>query len=182
MQLAPFEVWLDNTGEKYPVLRQQQQMLADEKKGVYLISSSDVGMQYDIHPKKKQPIGERLALSIRVHLFGEKIACEAPRGTDLTWDNDTLWISFVNAEGGLCTEGKETEALQVIGIKDNADVLIEPEGYTVLVDGEKMGIRFEKIMNYTTVCVRFAKTPYYKVNLYNKAGIPAVPFELEIQR
>ena len=182
VQLAPFEVWLDNTGEKYPVLRQQQQMLADEKDEVYLISSSDAGLQYDIHPKKKQPIGERLALSIRGHLYGEKVLCEAPRGKELTWDNDTLWISFVNAEGGLLTEGRQIEALQLIGNKEDADALIDPKGYSVFVNDEKIGIRFEKPMNYTTICVKFARSPYYTVNLYNKAGIPAVPFELKIQR
>lgn len=46
VQLAPFEVWLAATGERFPVLRQQQYELSREKEGVYFISSSDVGMRF----------------------------------------------------------------------------------------------------------------------------------------
>ena len=72
--------------------------------------------------------------------------------------------------------------MQLIGNNEDADALIDPKGYTVFVNDEKIGIRFEKPMNYTTICVKFARSPYYTVNLYNRAGIPAVPFELKTQR
>lgn len=182
VQLAPFGAWLESTGDKFPLLREQQQRLADEKNGVYLISSSDVGMQHDIHPKKKCPLGERMALSIRKYIFGENICCEAPRGEKVTWDAEGIKISFSHAAGGLKVIGEEVQAVHVYGISDKEETIISEETYQCLVQGEQVCIKLNETAKYDTIRVKFAKTPYYEVNLYNQSGIPAVPFELAVSR
>lgn len=182
VQLASFGSWLESTGDKFPLLREQQQRLADEKEGVYLISSSDVGMQHDIHPKKKCPIGERMALSIRKYIFGENIRCEAPRGEKVTWDAEGIKISFAHATGGIYVTGEEVQAVHVYGISDKEEAIISEDAYRCMVQGEQVCIKLNETVKYDTIRVKFAKTPYYEVNLYNQSGIPAVPFELVVSR
>lgn len=46
------------------------------------------------------------------------------------------------------------------------------------VEGDALLIASEHIACDSDVAVRFAKTGFYQVNLFNGAGIPAMPFEL----
>ena len=78
VQLAPFEAWMDGTGKDYPIVRECQEAVANRVPGVYLCSSSDCGMRWDIHPKHKRPIGERLALLALGHIYRRDILCDAP--------------------------------------------------------------------------------------------------------
>ena len=166
VQLAPFEKWIYETGETYPMLRACQEKVARTMPGVYLCSSSDSGMRWDIHPKHKRPIGERLALLARGHIYGENILCDAPRLKDARRIGMQAELELENAEG-LHIEGDDVQALYVNGqpcparIQDNTLILDLPEAE-----------------NWS---IEFANTGYYEVNLCNGAGIPAIPFVLELK-
>lgn len=45
-------------------------------------------------------------------------------------------------------------------------------------DGDRLFIRAPELSGAKTVAVQFAETAFYRVNLYNRAGIPAKPFTL----
>ena len=174
-QLAPFGDKIGTGGTYYPILREQQEIVAKRVKDVYCASIGDVGNEYDIHPKEKKPVGARLALLARGHVYGEKILCDAPVADTRKNEEDKIIISFLNAEGGLCLKGTEVNAIQIL----HDGQIVEPQEYHCKVTENQLQILFDKKKeDIDTYKIEFAKTPYYEVNLYNEAEIPVKPFSI----
>lgn len=180
VQLAPFEEWLWCTGDKFPEIRKIQQEISQEKKGVYLVSSSDAGMRYDIHPKNKRPIGSRLALCAEKNIYGKKVSAQAPVAVESYRDGEDVCIRFSCDADSLRLEGERVSAL-IAEIQqgderqkiDLQETVYETEGMVLRLKGLAKKIP-EKITLY------FAMTDYYEVNLYSSEGIPAMPFACEV--
>ncbi len=170
VQLAPFRQWLACNGTAYPQVRASQERVSKTVPNTWMASIGDVGMEWDIHPKDKKPVGERLALLARGHVYGQDILCDAPELRSAEKVDDRIEICFSHGEGlhiagnvlhamvGVDSAGKEWELLHG-EIKDGKLVLSDCAGVKAL---------------------RFARTDYYEVNLYNAAGIPAKPFEVKL--
>ena len=62
----------------WPWLREAQQLALGEP-GTGLATAIDVGEQYDIHPKNKVAVGERLANVALKHHYGRSVAADAPQ-------------------------------------------------------------------------------------------------------
>ena len=101
MQLAPLERWQDSDGSRYALIRAAQQQAADTVPGVGMAVISDVGMRWDIHPKKKQPVGYRLALQACRRVYGEDILCEAPTLAEAWAEPGAIRLRFDHAGEGL---------------------------------------------------------------------------------
>lgn len=176
-QLAPLGEAIGAGGRVYPILRKQQQYVADHTQDVFLTATGDVGHAYDIHPKEKQPVGRRMALLARGHVYGEKLLCDAPVPDSVNRDNDRIVVHFENAEGGLVLKGEAVEAVEVfldgnkIAASDNT---LEAEKSSLLVK-----IPGRQIADHA-VEIRFAETPYFTVNLFNQSDIPVIPFTAKV--
>ncbi|WP_160719702.1 sialate O-acetylesterase [Bacillus sp. USDA818B3_A] len=171
VQLAPFGEWLGASGKQFPELRKQQEFVSKTVPDTWMISSSDAGMKWDIHPKYKKPIGTRLALLARGHIYGENILCDSPEFLNAERVNKGIRIYFKNAEG-LHWKGDKLNALSVV-LEDGTELTpleVSVDQHGLLVKGD-----FPE-----NVSVSFAKTGYYEVNLYNKEENPAKPFEFII--
>lgn len=171
VQLAPFRRWLACVGEPYAIVRRCQEQVSKTVPNTWMASSGDAGMEWDIHPKNKKPIGERLALLARGHVYGEDILCDAPEAVKAEQINDTIRISFAHGKG-LHLEGEKIHALRCIfddgNEADVTDAVIQDEQLILQgCDGAKE--------------IRFAIGDYYEVNLYNEARIPVKPFVLAVQ-
>ena len=149
VQLAPYGTWNGSTGVNYPTLREHQEIVARSVPDVWMTSISDIGNVYDIHPKYKKPVGERLEGLAEKYVYH--------------WDEDAL----VEAP-----EAADMEKIIVDGSKlvDN-DAIIS-------IEKDTMVIASGRIHEDSKVKIYFAKTPFYQVNLYNKAEIPVKPFAL----
>ena len=187
VQLAPFEWWLGNGGEKYPELRAQQLKCADMEENVYAASIGDAGMRYDIHPKYKRKPGERLGLLALQHVYDQPIQGEAPRAVAAKAVGDQVEISFANG-AGLHLEQPTNGGWDEPITKDPQEGLLNtlktvPEG---VVSAQ---IQDDKLILKLTVdgapvlpeTVSFAWEPYYEIDLYNKEGLPAFPFQLKVE-
>lgn len=174
VQLAPLGTEIGRGGEAYPELRRQQELLSKKVSGVYLAATGDIGNTYDIHPKEKQPIGKRMALLARGHVYGERILCDAPVPEKYARNGRRIEITFAHAEGGLIVKGSAVNALQVFcGGKEIEPFLFQTEiRDNVLTICIPASCEPEKAVE-----VVFAGTPYFEVNLYNRAEIPALPFQ-----
>lgn len=174
-QLAPFGDVMDQGGTYYPILREQQEMAAEKLDHVWCASIGDVGNSYDIHPKEKRPVGERLALLARGHIYGENILCDGPVGMRMSRTGQTLVVDCSNASGGLFQLGETVSALELY--RPNGE-LLEAPGYTVSLEQNRVMIKIREGLENGPYQIRFAKTPYYHVNIYNMSGIPMKPFVL----
>jgi len=171
VQLPGFDRWLlDTESNHYPIIRACQEQVADFVQNVYLCSISDVGEEKDIHPKNKKTVGERLALLARGHVYQEDILCDAPRAVSAERNGREITITFDNAGGGIQVAGDVVDALKLYASGKELPYDFRVENNTLIVTISRDAA--EKIS------VAFARTPWFAVNLYNRAGIPAIPFEL----
>ena len=169
VQLAPFGSWLGSTGEQFPVIRRQQDWVSKHVANTYMASIMDSGMEHDIHPKRKRPVGERLALLAIGKVYDQAILCESPELLQAEHERDTLTLAFKNTGSGLRLKGSQINALQVLADKKPVS------SYSALTDVNHLILRSESFAG-TRLTVLFAQTPYCEVNLYNSADIPAKPF------
>ncbi|WP_321284752.1 sialate O-acetylesterase [uncultured Vibrio sp.] len=169
VQLAPFSRWLALNGGAFPELRRQQQKVADEIENTWMVSSGDAGMEIDIHPKVKKPIGQRLALLAQQRIYKRDILSEAPKLARVEKSKDMICIEFEHADG-LYLKGNSVNALLVEDIRGESIPYkcFSLEGGCLNLYGN-----FEN-----AVAVKFASTPYYQVNLYNHSHVPALPFSV----
>ena len=169
VQLPGYDSWFGFPQMYYRELRRQQKAVADGVDQVYLTSISDAGEKMDIHPKDKKTPGERLCLLALGKVYGKELLCEAPEPDELKREGKRILIHFKNAEGGLHLEG------------ENLNVLIveSDQTYSVQLDGESLILEFEEEPK-PYLWIRHAVQQFYIVNLYNKSGIPAIPFEVRV--
>ena len=76
VQLASFEYMVEPLN--FVPIRAIQEKLTKTMPKVGITCSMDVGMQYDIHPKHKKPVGERLALQALSRVYGLPILADSP--------------------------------------------------------------------------------------------------------
>ncbi len=197
VQLPGWDHWLGSVNQDYAAIRRCQQQAVDASENSWLCSISDGGQEDDIHPKDKKIVGHRLALLARGHIYGEDVLCDAPKGVSAALPNNRhIEITFENAGNGLNirtdTEdhkelSKASDATEDSGITESSGKI---EGLEVIVDGvpadfdakvmkDKLVLTLKTPVKEQAV-IRFAKGKWYKVNLYNSAHIPAVPFEFTI--
>lgn len=173
VQIAPMQAWMDSVGDQLPEVRRRQAMVARRVPAVWMASSSDAGEQWDIHPKHKRPIGERLALLALGHVYGHDILCDAPRLQNAVLAESRAVFTFQNGEG-LHLKGAVPEALV---LTDEAGCPLPVE--RVLTEENRLVVqgKFPPLVH-----AAFACTPWYTVTLYNRAGLPAHPFEVQLKR
>ena len=181
VELAPFGEIIGNGGKYYPRLRDQQVKAAEKLDHVYLVSSGDVGSEYDIHPKEKKPIGERLALAACGHIYQKEILCDAPVLEKAVKDDNGIEIIMWNSKG-LKIVGDSLNALEIFQIYDygGQDKLVERKDYMIRLTEKGFRIELQNsiVSQNKKLKISFAKRPYYQINLYNEANIPAMPFEI----
>ena len=132
---------------------------------------TDVGDENDIHPKRKEPVGSRLALAALAIAYGEKIVYSGPIYDGLKIDGDKAILSFRSVGQGLeAKDGPLTGFTMAGEDKKFHDAKAEIKGDTVVVTCDQV----EK-----PVAVRFGWTNTPIVNLFNKDGLPASPFRTD---
>ncbi|QUL53453.1 hypothetical protein KDC22_24125 [Paenibacillus tritici] len=173
VQLAPFRD-VESNGEGFPYIRDQQEKVSKNVQKTYMASIMDMGMEFDVHPKRKRPVGERLALLALGKVYGQNIFCEAPEVDQVMKEGNCIRITFHHAGERLVVHGDKLNGLQVIAGQ-------RPVQYTTEVKGNNLFIILNKqVTDLETINIRFACSDYEEVNLYNSANLPAKPFKITI--
>ena len=142
-----------------------------------LAMTIDIGDAADIHPRNKQEVGRRLSLVARHLVYGEKgLEYSGPEFTEMQIElpkGDRIRLYFKHLAGGLTIRpGDEKLTGFVIAGADRnfvfADAVIE--GDTIVVSSPDVPL--PKFVRYG-----WAWNPL--VNLYNKAGLPAITFRTD---
>ena len=165
VQIAPMnDVWFKNFSE----IRKQQEIVSKTVSDTWMISSSDAGMELDIHPKHKKPIGTRLALLARGHIYRENVLCDPPEFLKAIRKTEGIRITFQNAMG-LHLKGNQVNAFSIVGADGT---IFYPTEVIIVEDGLLIKGEFPENIN-----ISIAKKGYFEVNLYNKEENPVKPFE-----
>lgn len=172
VQLAPFKAIKPQPDDSDWAELREAQALATKtlpKTGMAVIT--DVGEEKDIHPKKKQPVGARLALAARAIAYGEKIEFSGPLYRSMEAKDGKIILHFNHVGKGLEARGGELKGFAVCG-DDKKFVWAKAEivGGTVVVSSTDVA---------KPVAVRFGWADYPVVNLWNKDGLPASPFRTD---
>lgn len=169
VQLAPFEKWLMCEGTAFPAIREAQDQVSREIEKVYLAASSDVGDRWDIHPKEKRRIGERLALLAEQYVYGAEIKGDSPRLKDAYKIENRYILEFSDTCGQLIGKGDLSKEF-TIETKEKE----KPEIY---LEGNRIVFSFLK--GVPASCrIAYCRKPYYEGNLYGQTGLPVLPFEV----
>ncbi|MGT2666919.1 sialate O-acetylesterase [Streptococcus rifensis] len=169
VQLPGYESWLDNRAIRYDMIRDSQEKAVKETELTYLCSISDVGEQFDIHPKNKKTVGKRLALLAQKHTYGHLIEADGPTIASVTYDAGQLVLHFNHAEEGLVIKGE-----RVAFLKLEADG--EEISFTESLDQDKLILTLAVAKAPKEWRVSLGCSNWMTLNLYNQAGIPALPF------
>lgn len=172
VQLAPHkQISKDPQESDWAELREAQLLTTVKSPHTAMAVITDVGDEKDIHPKKKQPVGERLATAARALAYGEKVEYSGPTYDSLTISGRDAIVHFKHVGAGLIAKGEKLTGFTVAGEDrrfHNADAKIV--GDTVVVSSPDV----EK-----PVAVRFGWANYPVVNLWNKEELPASPFRTD---
>jgi len=167
VQLAPFEAWFHGTGVRYPLIREAQYNVSKKLKNVYLASNGDAGMRYDIHPKYKRPVSERIGRLVLEYVYGRNVKADAPEMESVKKVSDRLYAIFFRYGEGLHIKGETLNAMRIL------DSSGKELPYSIEIKDNHLYVHLE---DPACIQIQFAKTGYYEINLYNDEGIPALPF------
>src|SRR5947209_18460926 len=114
VQLAPY--WNRNSqNQEYAELREAQWLAAKKLPKVGMAVITDVGDEKDIHPKKKEPVGARLALLARKIAYGENVVAMGPEYKSMRVEGNRAVLSFDNVEAGLEARGGPLTGFTIAG-------------------------------------------------------------------
>lgn len=149
-------------------LRQAQLLTLQSAPNTGMAVAIDVGEPLDIHPKNKQPVGERLALWARTLAYGEKVEPSGPLYDSAKFDGPRAIVRFTHVGKGLAARGEKIEGFAIAGADGNfAWGEAKIEGDTVVVTSPQVP---------APAAVRYGWANYPLCNLFNADGLPASPF------
>jgi sialate O-acetylesterase len=167
VQYAGFD---DKKANKWPLLRESQAM-ALSVPNTAMATAIDVGEPNNIHPPRKQEVGDRLALVARAKVYGEKIEYSGPIFKRMEIKDREAVIEFTHIGSGLEMRGTKLTGFQISGQDKhfvNADARL---------DKQNVIVSSPDVVN--PVAVRYAWHRYPQCSLYNKEGLPAPPFRTD---
>ena len=128
----------------------------------------DLSEPRNLPPANLREVGRRLALLARNRDYDLVIDDTGPTFVSVTREGATLRVRFAQVTGGLVAHDKPVQALELAG----ADRIFRPaEGR---IERDTLVVSSPQVRE--PVAVRYAFTNFPAANLYNGAGLPAVPF------
>ncbi len=172
VQLAPFMAIKDEPQESaWAELREAQLLTTKTCPNTAMAVITDVGDPNDIHPKKKEPVGDRLAIAARGIVYHQKIEYSGPIYKSMKINGNSVELSFDHIGSGLEAKDGDLKGFAIAGA-DKKFVFAQAK-----IDGDKVIVSSPQVPNPTAVRYGWADCPV--VNLYNKEGLPASPFRTD---
>ena len=193
VQLAPFKDYKPEPGESdWAELREAQNHVARvlPKAGVAVIT--DVGEEKDIHPRRKEPVGARLALAARRITYKQDVVHSGPAYRSIKVKGDEAILSFNNGGGGLEAHAlpqRYAKSGQIVYSAATGRLDAPLSGFAVCgedrkwvwadarIEGDKVVVSHKDIAK--PVAVRYGWSDFPVVNLWNSEGLPASPFRTD---
>ncbi len=173
VQLAPYmDIQAQPVPSAWASLREAQLNSTKLLPNVGMAVITDVGLEHNIHPTKKKPVGDRLALAARAIAYHEPIEYSGPIYKAMRVEGSHVVLTFDHVGGGLEAHDGDLTGFAIAGPDEKFHWAL------ARISG------LDSIIVYTPevenpVAVRFGWASYPVVNLWNKAGLPASPFRTD---
>jgi sialate O-acetylesterase len=172
VQLAPFkDIQKQPAESSWAELREAQVYTTKVLPNVGIAVITDVGEEKDIHPQKKEPVGVRLALAAQAIAYHQRIEFSGPQYKSMRVKGDEVILTFDHAGSGLEARDGALKGFSIAG-EDRKFVWADAK-----VDGNKVVVHSSTVTR--PVAVRYGWADFPVVNLWNKDGLPAVPFRTD---
>lgn len=156
---------------------QEEQRLTHRKlDNTAMIVTLDVGNPQNIHPRRKQPVGNRLALAALAKVYGRNdVAWSGPLAKKAeALEDGKVAVRFSHVYDGLKVKGEALTGFEVQNKDDEwKDADAELSGNRVIVSSPEVS---------RPQAVRYAWAEVPTPCLVNQAGLPASPFTLTVSR
>jgi len=139
-----------------------------------MVVTMDVGEPNDIHPKRKEPVGHRLALAARAVAYGQDLEYSGPVFRSADFSKGRATLHFTHVGSGLLAKAGGLTGFQLAGGDGvYSDAHAEIVGETIVAASEQVP---------EPVRVRYGWANAPEGSLFNKEGLPASPFRSDMPK
>ncbi len=159
------------TDDGWADIRESQALTAADVHNSCLAVTIDTGDPNNLHPKDKQPVGERLAFCALAKQYHKHVVYSGPTLASVKRMPGSIQLRFKHTDGGLVVKGDKLEEFAIAGEDQKwywADAHIK--GKTVVVSSPS-------VLNPKEVRYAWQSNP--GATLFNGAGLPAAPFRTD---
>ena len=159
-----------NAPSEWAELREAQTMTLQVPNTAMAVAI-DVGDANDIHPRDKQSVGHRLALAALKTVYGRNVTHSGPQYVGMRIDGEAVRLLFAHTGSGLVARGGDLRGFAIAG----------PDGVfhwaDARIDDNTVVVRHPRVDDPRAVRCGWGNNP--DVNLYNREGLPAIPFRTD---
>lgn len=172
-QLADFTAEPSEPGESdWAELREAQTMtmkLPNTGQAVII----DVGEGYDIHPRNKQTVGDRLARWALANEYGVDIPCQSPTYQSVEFEGGKALLTFEHVHRGWRPFDVNKPVGFAIAGEDRRFVWAEAK----ILDDGRIEVWSDQVPEPVAVRYAWANNPV--CNLFDRVGLPLTPFRTD---
>jgi sialate O-acetylesterase len=151
--------------------RESQAFAAATVRNSCLAVTIDTGDPDNLHPKDKQPVGERLALCALAKQYGERVVYSGPTLASVERLPGSIRLHFAHTDGGLVGKGAKLEEFAIAG-EDRKWYWADAR-----IGGDTVTVSSASVPNPKEVRYAWQSNP--AATLFNGAGLPAGPFRTD---
>ncbi|MBQ6222594.1 MAG: hypothetical protein IJJ44_08280 [Solobacterium sp.] len=168
VELAPFRGVGITGAKKYAEMRHLQHKVSLELADVHDICILDAGEEFNIHPRHKRLVGERLGRSVMRHVYGnDKYIGDCPSLSSVKRGEDCIEFTFDHAEG-LHIRGDLHQDLFLYAGERSLEYEAEVTGEHLVLKGN--------FRNEPEIQIRYCEENYCVAKLFNSEGDPVYGF------
>lgn len=156
----------------WPSFRDSQRRMLANIPHSGMAVTSDVGDSTDVHPRRKQEVGERLARWALHDTYGKTtVVPSGPLYKNTSFRKGIAYVEFDYGQGMKSSDGQPLRRFEIAG----DDGLFFPA--VAVVENNVVKVFSPSVKNPCRV--RYGWQPYTTANLVNEAGLPASTFRTE---
>ncbi len=133
----------------------------------------DKGEVYNIHPRDKQAVANRLVRHALANEYGFQMVASSPTYQSMSIQKNKIIITFTNVDIGLCTFDVETLNGFAIAGKDQKFVWAKAE-----FEGKNKVVLYADEVN-EPIAVRYGWADNPNSNIFDMNGLPVAPFRTD---
>jgi sialate O-acetylesterase len=181
VEIAPYRYYSADQAEQASKLREAQHEVALTVPNCGIVVTNDLVEEYEIeniHPAKKQPVGERLAYWALNRDYGfSRVAYESPRALKCTLGKEDaiLYVELSNCRNGM-NRWMEIKGLEVA----NKYGVFYPVT-SARFESKRNALRVKSEFVHKPTQVRYGWGDFNPGNLKNAEGLPVAPFWIRLK-